>query len=87
MTRSRVAENSAARDLIEPGDRRQPFTVLLPAHMNTFWVVIRMPPVRSWRRAASSCSTGPMDREWGMRTASFTDPDGHIWEVAQELAE
>lgn len=28
---------------------------------------------------------GPMNREWGMRTASFTDPDGHIWEVAQEL--
>jgi catechol 2,3-dioxygenase-like lactoylglutathione lyase family enzyme len=28
---------------------------------------------------------GPMDREWGMRTASFTDPDGHIWEVAQQL--
>jgi lactoylglutathione lyase len=29
---------------------------------------------------------GPVDREWGMRTASFTDPDGHIWEVAQELS-
>ena len=28
---------------------------------------------------------GPVDREWGMRTASFTDPDGHIWEVAQQL--
>ena len=28
---------------------------------------------------------GPMDREWGMRTASFTDPDGHIWEIAQQL--
>ena len=28
---------------------------------------------------------GPMNREWGMRTASFTDPDGHIWEIAQEL--
>ncbi len=28
---------------------------------------------------------GPMNREWGMRTASFTDPDGHIWEVAQKL--
>ena len=28
---------------------------------------------------------GPMDREWGVRTASFTDPDGHIWEVAQKL--
>jgi catechol 2,3-dioxygenase-like lactoylglutathione lyase family enzyme len=28
---------------------------------------------------------GPLDREWGMRTAAFTDPDGHVWEVAQEL--
>ena len=28
---------------------------------------------------------GPMDREWGVRTASFTDPDGHIWEIAQKL--
>jgi lactoylglutathione lyase len=28
---------------------------------------------------------GPIDREWGMRTAAFADPDGHIWEVAQEL--
>ena len=26
---------------------------------------------------------GPMDRTWGIRTASFTDPDGHIIEVAQ----
>jgi lactoylglutathione lyase len=29
---------------------------------------------------------GPMNRPWGMRTASFADPDGHIWEVAQQLA-
>ena len=29
---------------------------------------------------------GPMDRPWGLRTASFTDPDGHIWEVAAELS-
>jgi len=28
---------------------------------------------------------GPMDRLWGIRTASFTDPDGHIWEFAQAL--
>lgn len=26
---------------------------------------------------------GPMDRPWGARTASFRDPDGHIWEVAK----
>ncbi len=25
---------------------------------------------------------GPMDREWGVRTAAFADPDGHPWEVA-----
>ena len=29
---------------------------------------------------------GPIDRPWGLRTATFTDPDGHIWEVAAELA-
>ena len=27
---------------------------------------------------------GPIDRPWGMRTACFADPDGHIWEIAQE---
>ena len=28
---------------------------------------------------------GPIDRDWGVRTASFTDPDGTIWEIAQQL--
>jgi catechol 2,3-dioxygenase-like lactoylglutathione lyase family enzyme len=26
---------------------------------------------------------GPMDRPWGVRTASFMDPAGHIWEIAR----
>lgn len=26
---------------------------------------------------------GPMDRPWGIRTASFRDPGGHIWEIAE----
>lgn len=26
---------------------------------------------------------GPLDRPWGVRTASFRDPGGHIWEIAQ----
>ncbi|HEV8053988.1 MAG TPA: VOC family protein [Candidatus Limnocylindrales bacterium] len=26
---------------------------------------------------------GPMDRPWGIRTASFRDPSGHIWEIAK----
>ena len=25
---------------------------------------------------------GPMDRPWGIRTACFADPGGHIWEIA-----
>lgn len=28
---------------------------------------------------------GPIDREWGKRTANFTDPGGHIWEIAQDI--
>lgn len=26
---------------------------------------------------------GPLDRPWGIRTASFRDPAGHIWEIAK----
>lgn len=33
-----------------------------------------------------SLLNGPMNRAWGMRTAAFADPDGHIWEVAQEIS-
>ncbi len=25
---------------------------------------------------------GPIDRPWGVRTATFRDPAGHIWEIA-----
>jgi lactoylglutathione lyase len=27
----------------------------------------------------------PTDQPWGVRTAYFKDPDGHVWEIAQEL--
>ena len=26
---------------------------------------------------------GPIDRPWGIRTATFRDPAGHIWEIAK----
>ena len=26
---------------------------------------------------------GPMDRPWGVRTAAFRDPAGHVWEIAR----
>ncbi len=28
----------------------------------------------------------PRDREWGRRTAHFTDPDGFVWEISKEIA-
>jgi len=28
---------------------------------------------------------GPMDRPWGVRTAAFADPDGHVWELAAKI--
>jgi catechol 2,3-dioxygenase-like lactoylglutathione lyase family enzyme len=29
--------------------------------------------------------SGPANRDWGMRTVTFADPSGYIWEIAQEL--
>jgi len=29
--------------------------------------------------------SGPSDRDWGMRTLTFADPSGHVWEIAQQL--
>ncbi len=26
---------------------------------------------------------GPVDRPWGVRTAAFADPSGHVWEIAR----
>jgi lactoylglutathione lyase len=28
---------------------------------------------------------GPMDRPWGVRTACFADPGGHMWEIAKAI--
>ena len=34
------------------------------------------------RRRGVELLNGPMDRPWGIRTATFRDPAGHIWEIA-----
>ena len=34
------------------------------------------------RRRGVKLLNGPMNRPWGIRTASFRDPSGHIWEIA-----
>lgn len=28
---------------------------------------------------------GPVDRPWGVRTATFQDPGGHVWEIASSI--
>jgi catechol 2,3-dioxygenase-like lactoylglutathione lyase family enzyme len=35
------------------------------------------------KRRGVGLVNGPIDRPWGIRTASFRDPGGHLWEIAQ----
>ena len=41
--------------------------------------------VEQLRSAGVELLNGPIDRPWGMRTAAFADPDGHVWEVAAKI--
>ena len=75
----------AARDLIEPGsvaDRETGSRFQL-----TIWVDDADAVSADLATHGVELLNGPMNREWGMRTASFADPDGHIWEIAQKLPE
>ena len=75
----------AARDLIEPGsvaDRETGSRFQL-----TIWVDDADAVSAELATHGVELLNGPMNREWGMRTASFADPDGHIWEIAQKLPE
>ena len=39
------------------------------------------------KRRGAELINGPTNRPWGVRTACFMDPAGHIWEVAATIAE
>jgi lactoylglutathione lyase len=74
----------AARELVAPGvvangDGGTRFQL-------TIWVEDTDAVCAELGARGVSLLNGPIDREWGMRTASFRDPDGHIWEVAQTLS-
>lgn len=73
----------AARTLIEPG------TVAGPEAGSrcqlTIWVGDADAACAQLQARGVELLNGPVDREWGMRTACFTDPAGHLWEIAQEL--
>ena len=74
----------AARDLIKPGAVASRWAG--SRFQLTIWVDDVDAVCAELATRGVELLNGPMNREWGMRTASFTDPDGHIWEVAQELA-
>ena len=73
----------AARDLIAPGTVADGGAGA--SFQLTIWVDDADAVCAELESRGVSRLNGPMDREWGLRTASFTDPDGHIWEVAAEL--
>ena len=73
----------AARDLIDPepvAGREAGSRVLL-----TIWVDDADAVCTDLGQRGVTLLNGPIDREWGKRTASFSDPDGNIWEIAQDL--
>ncbi len=71
---------SAAPELIEPAK------VASPEAGSHFVITIRVDNVdaicQHIQSLGISLLNGPMDRPWGIRTASFKDPAGYIWELA-----
>ena len=73
----------AAGDLIAPGSVAD--GAAGASFQLTIWVDDADAACAELESRGVTLLNGPIDREWGLRTASFTDPDGHIWEVASEL--
>jgi catechol 2,3-dioxygenase-like lactoylglutathione lyase family enzyme len=75
-----LLESPAAHDLIAPA------TVAGAESGARFQFTIEVEHVDSaceeLARRGVTLLNGPVDRPWGIRTASFVDPGGHIWEVA-----
>ncbi len=74
---------SAARELVEPaavGNREAGSRLVLTIGVDDVDAVCA-----ELAAAGVALLNGPMNRPWGVRTASFTDPGGHIWEIAQDL--
>jgi catechol 2,3-dioxygenase-like lactoylglutathione lyase family enzyme len=71
----------AAGDLVEPGTGRGAGS----RFVLSIWVDDVDAIVIDLQRRGVALFSGPIDRDWGKRTASFTDPDGHIWEIAQDI--
>jgi lactoylglutathione lyase len=78
-----LLRSPAAHELIEPAP-------VAPRESGarfqlTIWVEDADAVCQGLRAAGVELLNGPQDREWGMRTAAFADPDGHVWEVAARI--
>ncbi len=76
-----LLKSTAGRELIEPA------VVAGPEAGSRFQLTIEVDDVDAMCKELESRGVqflnGPMDRPWGVRTASFKDPAGHIWEIAK----
>ena len=76
-----LLRTSEAPDLIAPAP------VAAPAAGARFQFTLAVEDVDAMceklRERGVELLNGPMDRPWGIRTASFIDPGGHIWEIAK----
>ena len=80
-TRINLLHTSAARELIEPA------TVAGRETGSRLQLTITVADVDALCAELAARGVellnGPLDRPWGVRTASFRDPGSHIWEIAQ----
>ena len=74
---------SAAPELIQPGAVAGPEAG--SRFMLSIWVDDADAVCAELEKRGVTLLNGPIDREWGKRTASFTDPGGHIWEIAEDI--
>jgi catechol 2,3-dioxygenase-like lactoylglutathione lyase family enzyme len=51
----------------------------------TIWVDDTDAAIAEVQGRGANLLNGPINRPWGVRTACIADPDGHIWEFAQNL--
>ena len=74
-------------DVREAGDLIGPAAVAPPDSGARFQFTLAVDDVdamcETLRGRGVEILNGPMDRPWGIRTASFRDPGGHIWEIAK----
>jgi catechol 2,3-dioxygenase-like lactoylglutathione lyase family enzyme len=77
-------------DISESYELMNPGTIATRESGSRFLLTIRVDDVDAvcaeLKKREVALLNGPIDRPWGVRTASFIDPAGHVWEIAQQLA-